>query len=122
MFLEWLESEFSVAKWKCERMIVDLGIYCFWSRTDEELSLVCPTELLPKDVELHEDGWVGFRIKGQMDFTLVGILAEISRCLAEKGISIFAVSTYDTDYIFIKKRYIDLAQEVLEADNWHFIN
>lgn len=84
--------------------------------------MVCPTELLPKDVELHEDGWVGFRIKGQMDFTLVGILAEISRCLAEKGISIFAVSTYDTDYIFIKKRYIDLAQEVLEANNWHFIN
>lgn len=54
MFLEWLESEFSVAKWRSERTIEDLGLYCFWSRTDEELSLVCPTEHLPKNVELHE--------------------------------------------------------------------
>lgn len=56
-----------------------------------------------------------------MDFTLVGILANISRCLAEKGISIFAVSTYDTDYIFIKKEYADLAQETLESNNWSFV-
>jgi len=119
--LEWLEFEFSVAKWTRNREMEELGLFSFWSRTDKELSLVCPTENLPKDVEVHEDEWIGFRVVGQMDFSLVGILAKISRCLAEKGISIFAVSTYDTDYIFIKKDFAKLAQNALESNGWNFI-
>ncbi|WP_304508388.1 ACT domain-containing protein [Anaerotignum sp.] len=122
MQLEWLSKEFAVAKWTREHKIEELGEFSFWSRTDQELSLVCPTECLPQDVEKHEDGWVGFRVVGQMDFSLVGILAGISGCLAEKDISIFAVSTFDTDYIFIKKDNVLLAQKQLELKGWNFKN
>ena len=122
MLLEWLNKEFSVARWTREQKFEELGEFSFWSRTDQELSLVCPTECLPQDVEKHEDGWIGFRVVGQMDFSLVGILAEISGCLAEKKISIFAVSTFDTDYIFINKNNVLLAQNQLELKGWNFKN
>ncbi len=122
MQLEWLDGGFSVAKWTGDRKIEELGNFCFWSRTDQELSLVCPIDCLPEDAEKHEDGWTGFRVAGQMDFSLVGILAKISRCLSEKKISIFAVSTYDTDYIFIKKNDAHTAQKALEAIDCKFIN
>ncbi len=122
MLLEWLDIKFSVAKWTSQRVMEDLGLYTFWSRTDDELSLVCPTRCLPKDVEEHEDGWIAFRVAGEMDFSLVGILAEISKCLAEIKISIFAISTFNTDYILIKGEGALLAQEALEAKGWKFQN
>ena len=121
MLLEWLNIEFSVAKWVSPRRIEDLGCFSFWSRTDQELSLVCPTEHLPMDAETHEDGWICFRVVGQMDFSLVGILSKISECLAEMEISIFAVSTFDTDYVFIKKEKKLQAQHSLESIGWSFL-
>ncbi len=122
MLLEWLDGEFSVAKWTGARKIEELGNFSFWSRTDQELSLVCPIDCLPEDTEKHEDGWVGFRVVGKMDFSLVGILAKISGSLSEKKISIFAVSTFDTDYIFIKKNDAHEAQKALEAIDCKFTN
>ncbi len=119
MLLEWLNIDFSVAK--CHE-IIDLGCFSFWSRTDHELSLVCPTDLLPTDAEVHEDGWSCFRVVGQMEFTMVGVLAKISGCLGESGISIFAVSTFDTDYIFIKKEKCHEAQVALEAIGYSFLD
>ncbi len=66
----------------------------FVGKTDEELSLVCPTESVPQNTIAREDGWRGFRICGTLDFSLVGILAKISKVLADNSISLFAVSTY----------------------------
>ena len=77
--------------------------YVFIGRTDLERSLVCPEELVPSNAFEKEEGWCCFRIKGQLDFSLVGILAEISSSLAYEGISVFTVSTFDTDYIFVKQ-------------------
>lgn len=121
MMLEWLDIDFSVAKWVGAHEITDLGRFSFWSRTDHELSLVCPTELLPRDIEVHEDGWSCFRVVGQMEFSMVGILAKISGCLAKNEISIFAVSTFDTDYIFIKKEKSLETQVALEAFGYRFM-
>lgn len=120
MLLEWLESDFSVAKWTGKREIEDLGVFSFWSRTDKELSLVCPTHCVPKDVETREDGWVAFRVVGKMEFSLVGILAEISSCLAKANINLFAISTFDTDYILVKKENSTLAEEMLLGQGWKF--
>ena len=93
---------------------VDLSMeYIFFSRTDEELSLVCETAHAPQYTIAREDGWRGFRVCGVLDFSLVGILAKISGILAEQGISIFAVSTYNTDYIFTKADVFDGAIETL---------
>ena len=72
--------------------------YCFIGTTDEENSLVCPEEMVPANTVERDDGWRGFRIIGQLDFSLIGILARISKVLASNEIGIFAISTYNTDY------------------------
>lgn len=89
--------------------------FVFFSRTDEELSLVCETSFVPATNLTREDGWRGFRVSGVLEFSLVGILAKISSILAEQGISIFAVSTYNTDYIFTKADVFDRAIAALSS-------
>jgi len=77
--------------------------FYFIGKTDEEISLVCKTEEVPENIVERDDGWKGFRIQGVLDFSLVGILSKLSGILADNGIGIFAVSTYNTDYILIKE-------------------
>ena len=70
----------------------------------------------------HTDrGWIGFRIQGELDFSLIGIISKLSAILAENKIGIFTVSTYDTDYILVKKEKIEEAKEALR-DNGYIIN
>ena len=87
--------------------------FTFAARTDAEISLVCPAEAVPADTVRCEDGWRAFRIAGMLDFSLTGVLARISPVLAEEKIAIFAVSTYDTDYVLTKKENFDRALETL---------
>ena len=87
--------------------------FYFIGRTDDEFSLVCRTEDTPAETIEREDGWKGFRIRGVLDFSLVGILAKISGILAENRIGIFAVSTYNTDYILVKQENFEKALQVL---------
>ena len=93
---------------------MDAGFFLI-GRTDEEISLVCRTEDTPAETTAREDGWRGFRIEGILDFSLTGILARISGILAEAGIGIFAVSTYNTDYVLVKKENMRRAMEALAA-------
>jgi uncharacterized protein len=76
------------------------GFFCI-TRTSEELSVVCIEELAPGDATV-ESGWSGLVVAGPLDFSLTGILSAIAEPLAAAGIPIFAVSTYDTDYVFVK--------------------
>ncbi len=92
--------------------------FTFTAATDTEKSLVCITENVPKEVISRSDGWKAFRIEGTLDFSLVGILAGISSLLAENNIGIFAVSTYDTDYIFVKKENFSRALSVLKDNGY----
>ena len=87
--------------------------FFFLGKTDEEISFVCKTEDTPSNTIERDDGWRGFRIEGVLDFSLIGILSKISSILAENKIGIFAVSTYNTDYILVKKENFDLAMTVL---------
>ena len=93
---------------------MDAGFF-FIGRTDEEISLVCRTEDTPAETTAREDGWRGFRIEGILDFSRTGILARISGILAEAGIGIFAVSTYNTDYVLVKKENMRRAMAALAA-------
>lgn len=95
--------------------------FYFIGKTDEELSLVCKTESAPKNTIERDDGWRGFRIVGELDFSLIGILSKISSVLAENKIGIFAVSTYNTDYILVKESSFDRAVRVLSDKGYHFI-
>lgn len=82
------------------------------THTADELSVVCPVECVPTGVDC-EGGWRAFRIEGKQDLSAVGILASVLNPLAEAGISIFTISTYDTDYILIRTARLDQAREVL---------
>ena len=88
--------------------------FCFTGTTDEENSLVCPEETVPDNTTERDDGWRAFRIIGQLDFSLIGILARISEILAENRIGIFAISTYNTDYILTKEVNFEKALKVLK--------
>ena len=94
--------------------------YYFLGRTDEELSLVCPTDRVPASTTQREDGWRAFRIQGVLDFSLIGILSAISAVLAENHIGIFAVSTYNTDYILTKEENFQKAVECLKQAGYRF--
>ena len=72
------------------------------TRTPDELSIICKEEIVPEQV-LCEKGWRCLQVMGPLDFALTGILASLASPLAEAGISIFAISTYDTDYFLVKE-------------------
>ncbi len=95
--------------------------YSFIAKTEEERSLVCITKDVPSNVIRREDGWKAFCVQGVLDFSLIGILSKISTILAERGISIFAVSTYNTDYILIKDTNYEKALEVLKSSGYEII-
>lgn len=94
MELRKLDQDFSVCKVK-------------------DYSLVCATSDVPPNVIERDDGWKGFRIQGVLDFSLIGILAGVAEILAENGISIFAISTYNTDYVLMKKESYQKALDIL---------
>lgn len=90
------------------------------TKTMDELSIVCLQENIPDDIRC-EKNWRILKVEGQLDFSLVGILASISNLMAEAQISIFALSTYDTDYILVKENNIDSAISTLIKHNYDVI-
>jgi hypothetical protein len=87
------------------------------TRTAEELSLVCAEDGLPADTAaaVVSGGWRCMRVAGTLDFSLVGVLASLAAPLAAAGVSIFAVSTYDTDYLLVRADDLDRAADALHA-------
>ena len=122
MKLKTLPYDLTVCKLPPEtKADLSADFFCLM-KTDEEISLVCRTEQTPAEAAVREDGWRAFRIEGVLDFSLTGILSGLSGILAENGIGIFAVSTYNTDYILVKAENLGKALDVLreagyETDN-----
>ncbi len=118
MELKRLLHCFTVCKLKsADSLACDKEFY-FSGITDEEVSLLCKTEDAPCDTLEREDGWKGFRIEGTLDFSLIGILSKISAVLAENGISLFAVSTFNTDYIFVREESFASAIAALSENGY----
>ncbi|MCC6532167.1 MAG: ACT domain-containing protein [Burkholderiales bacterium] len=84
------------------------------TRSEDEVSIIAP-----EDIDLgpseRQPGWSCLQIEGKLDFALVGVLAGVARILAERGISILTVSTYDTDHVFVRTAGIEAAVDALEA-------
>lgn len=113
MKLTVIDQEFSVCKVTDYSEVNLEDPWIFIGSTDQEKSLVCPTSRVPMNTIKCEDGWRAFRIEGILDFSLIGILARISSILAENKIGIFAISTFNTDYILTKSENFSRAIEVL---------
>ena len=118
MLLKIIEETFAVCKVEDYSGIDLQADFVFTGSTDEEKSLVCPSRLVPANTIERNDGWRAFRIMGVLDFSLIGILSKISTCLAENNIGIFAISTFNTDYILTKAENFEKAIKTLESKGY----
>ncbi len=112
-----LKGDFAVCRLKQDAPQPDWGqqgqFYAL-VRTPDELSIVCAERFVPPGVPC-ERGWSCLGVAGPLDFSLVGILASLSASLAQAGVSLFAVSTFDTDYLLVKTRDLEKALAALSA-------
>lgn len=116
--IEPLEVDLTVCKVEDYSKIDISQPFCFTGCTDDENSLVCPTAIVPGNTTDRDDGWRAFRIVETLDFSLIGILARISKLLASNEIGIFAISTYNTDYILTKEDNYEKALNVLKDSGY----
>ncbi len=115
MVLKILDGEFTVGQATDFSEVDFQADFLFLAKTDEEVSIVCRTKKAPANLTAAEYGWRAFRIEGQLDFSLVGILARIASILARQQISVFVVSTFRTDYVLVKSKQLALAIDALTA-------
>jgi uncharacterized protein len=119
MRLEVLSGEFAIVRldpsldspaWVQAEAPVFLSI----TRTRDELSIVCESSQVPGDLPA-ERGWRCLKVGGPLDFSLVGVLASLAEPLARAGIPIFAISTFDTDYLLVNAEKLESAIAALES-------
>ena len=122
MEIEKIKYDFSICKLESLDSIDLSREFFFISKTDDEISLVCKTDDVPSCVTRVESGYKAFRFKGVLDFSLVGILSKVSSILADNGISIFALSTYNTDYVLVKSINYDLALSILKSAGYTIVD
>jgi len=121
MEIKRLDNSFTVCKVQDYSLVCLEDEYCFIGKTDEENSLVCISEKVPENVVDREDGWRAFRIQGVLDFSLIGILSKITSILAEHSIGVFAISTYNTDYIFVKEENFCEALKLITNEGYEIV-
>jgi uncharacterized protein len=90
------------------------GSFFSITRTHDELSIVCPDKNVPPTIKAQSTGWRSLKVRGPLAFSQVGILSELSNILAQHGVSIFAISTFDTDYILVKESDLSTAVTALK--------
>ncbi|ARD46355.1 ACT domain-containing protein [Colwellia sp. PAMC 21821] len=121
--LRRLSETFSIHSLRRESSIPDAVFNApifFLAKTYDEISIVLP-EHIEIDSEEAEHGWQAFEVVGPLDFTLTGIMSNISTVLANENISIFAISTFDTDYVLVKSDKFEAAKTALINHNYQVI-
>lgn len=113
MTIKLLADEFAIVKTSDFSGVNWASDFLFLAKTDQENSIVCPKASIPGNCLEVSAGWRAMRFEGQLDFSLTGILATISTVLANASVSIFAISTYNTDYILIKSESLEKAVAAL---------
>ena len=122
MEIKKIDHNFSVCQVEDYSLVNLNSEYSFIGKMDEEKSLVCITNEVPANVLQGDDAWKAIRNQGVFDFSIIGILAKIAAALADNGISIFAVSTYNTDYVLMKRENYQKALDVLKALGYMIID
>ena len=115
MTLDVLSGSYAVCRLSADTAVpswASRAAFSSTTRTPNELSIVCASEDVPPDVQAQR-GYRGLVVRGPLDFNLVGILASLAGALAAAAISIFVVSTHDTDYLFVRDADLDRAVAVL---------
>lgn len=128
--LRTLDPDFSLYRFAADHPLpggLAAERFVFLARTDEELSVLCPAEAAEatglaqaQGLLDHSSPWSGIAVLGPLDFSIVGLLADLSQILAEAQISLFAVSTFDTDYLFVRQEQFAGACDALSAGGYQF--
>lgn len=121
MKIKVMKREFTVCKVDSLERVDFTDKYCFVGKTDEEISLICSTKHAPEETLERSDGWRAFRIQGQLDLSLIGILSELSGILARNKIGMLAVGTYNTDYVLVKAGDLEKALILLEDQDYKIV-
>ena len=116
--LQRLECEFTICKIDDVSQIDFTREFVFLSKTNDEVSLVCESTHVPPVVLASETGWSALKVSGILDFGMVGVIAKIARALAEIGVSIFVVSTYNTDYVLVKTEQLEQSLQALTCNGY----
>jgi uncharacterized protein len=112
----WLHGYYAIARLAPDSPIpawATQGEFTSMTRTGDELSVVCPAENLPADVHSPHH-WLCLKLQGPFPFELTGVLLSFIQPLSSNGIPIFAISTYDTDYILIQESFVERALNLLK--------
>ena len=118
--LELLPDSYAVCRLDKNAPVPDWatqGLFSSITRTARELSVVCPDARVPAGVK-KESGWKVLMLEGPLDFSLTGVLASLTGPLARESVSVFALSTYDTDYLLVKQEQLEKAIQVLRAEGY----
>jgi uncharacterized protein len=111
----WITGQFAVCRLPADAPLPDwasTGVFTSVTRTADELSIVCLAENLPPGMT-SEAHWICFKLEGPFAFSQVGILASFIDPLAAAGVPVFAISTYDTDYVLIREEFAGVALHTL---------
>ncbi|HVO81474.1 MAG TPA: ACT domain-containing protein [Terriglobales bacterium] len=112
----WITGKFAVCRLPADAPLPDWalhGAFTSVTRTADELSVVCPEESVPAEVK-SDKGWICFKLEGPFPFSQTGVLSSFIDPLAANGVPIFAIATFDTDYVLIKEEYSGVALSALE--------
>ena len=116
--IQKIDRDFTVCKIDDIAQVDFARDFTFLLKTPEEISLVCESVNVPADVIQSEAGWKALKIAGVLEFGQIGIIAKIANILAEAEISIFVVSTFDTDYILLKTENYDRGIQELVSNGY----
>jgi len=120
LILSVLPGTFMICRLEPEAVIpswASVGRFVSITRTEDELSIVCADANVSGSIK-SDRGWRCFKVEGPLDLSLTGVLAALTRPLAEARINIFAISTYDTDYLLVKEEKLAQAKEVLTQSGY----
>ncbi|MFI3251604.1 MAG: ACT domain-containing protein [bacterium] len=121
MNFEVLEPEFVICKIESFEEVSIHDEFCFITKTDEEISLICTTRYTPQRTIAIQKNYRGIRLKGPLEFNTVGTIAKLISLLSLNDISVLSVSTYNSEYIFLKNSRLGKAVDILIANNYELI-
>lgn len=122
LVLKIILNEFTVHRFSADAAIpkaVYSSNFLWIGKTDEELSIVCDSQIDPGS-DAKENGWRAIKVIGPLEFSLIGIVSDITTILAKEEISVFVNSTYNTDYILVRKENLSGAVNVLSSSGYSF--
>ncbi len=121
MKIKVLEQEFVICKIESFEEVSIHDEFCFISKTNDEISLVCTSRYIPNKVTNIQKGYRAFRFEEELNFNAIGTIAKVTSLLSLNEIQLLVISTFNTDYFLIKNTKLNKALDILSANNYSVV-